>query len=143
MHKFCMIAWSLFLLSGCASFGQMKDGLNTLKGKKVRVAIDVLGKPSDKQINANKTIYTWSLNQRGSIVIPHILPGNGNHTYYQVIPVNHHCSIKLIADTNNEIIKWGYNGDIGGCANYINRLKAYRENTHRRLNILVPQGSSE
>lgn len=49
MKRACVFLIAMAVLSGCATFGQMEEGLNALMGKDARVAFIVLGYPSSKQ----------------------------------------------------------------------------------------------
>jgi Cys-rich repeat protein len=129
--------WKLLiaiLLAGCATFGQMEDGLRSLMGKSDREAFSVLGYPSAKQEFGNDTVYSWYVSQSGSLFVPQTstttgyvgrTPVYGTTTYTQAIPVNYNCQIKLVADKGGILRSWEYNGNIGGCAQYINRLNTY------------------
>ncbi len=136
MKKACLVLTVLAMLSGCATFGQMEEGLNALMGKDAMVAFDVLGYPSGKQQFGSDTVYVWSVSSSGALVLPQtsttygtvgMTPVYGTTTYNQVVPVNYNCLIKLVADSNDRLVKWEYNGNIGGCRNYISRLKGYAD----------------
>lgn len=127
-------------LAGCATFGQMEDGLRSLMGKPDGDAFAALGYPSAKQEFGSDTVYSWYVNQYGSLFIPqtsttigHVgqTPAYGTTTYTQAIPVNYNCQIKLIADKSGILKNWEYIGNIGGCTQYIRRLTDYlkSENT--------------
>jgi hypothetical protein len=133
---------SVVLLTGCATFGQLEEGLNSLIGKPDSEAFAVLGYPSSKQEFGNDTVYTWYENRSGTMFIPQVAttrghvgytPVAGTTTYTQAVPVNYNCQIKLIAGGNGILKQGGYSGNIGGCTPYINLLNTYREatNTHR------------
>jgi hypothetical protein len=122
------------MLSGCATFGQMEEGLQALMGKSEQIAFSVLGYPSNKQEFSGDIVYIWYLNQSGIIAMPQTAtttgyigttPVYGSTTYMQQIPVNYSCTIKLIASGDGMLKKWEYNGNIGGCTPYINRLKDF------------------
>lgn len=126
----------VIFLAGCATFGQMEDGLRSLMGKPDREAFSVLGYPSAKQEFGNDTVYSWYVSQSGSLFIPQTstttgyvgrTPVYGTTSYTQVIPVNYNCQIKLVADKGGILKSWEYNGNIGGCAQYIRRLNTYAE----------------
>lgn len=122
---------AVMLLSGCVTFGQMKAGLDVLMGQRTERAFDVLGYPSDKQEYGSDTVYTWYTNSTGTIFVPNVsttygsvgrVPVYAQTTSTQAVPVSYNCVIKLVA--NSGVLKrWEYNGNIGGCSAYIQRLK--------------------
>lgn len=125
----------MFLLSGCATFGQMEDGLNVLSGKNIQTAFNVLGYPTGAQQFGNDTVYFWTTNHSGGIIIPQTVSTQGyigripvynQAIYNQYVPMNYSCLLKLI--TGDSIIKsWEYEGNLGGCTAYIKRLKIYKD----------------
>ena len=132
--KYVIYVVFFFLLSGCVTFTQMENGLNALSGKDERVAFDVLGYPSGKQIFGSDTVYFWSVNSSGVMFLPQTstttgmignTPVYGTTTYNQAVPVNSNCLIKLVVNSNGKIFRWSYNGNIAGCEHYINRLNNY------------------
>lgn len=134
MKKISVVLFVFAMLSGCATFGQMEEGLNALLEKDARTAFAVLGYPSGKQQFGNDTVYVWSSNRSGTLLLPQTsttygtvgtTPVYGTTTYNQAIPVNYSCIIKLVADSNDRVIAWEYDGNIGGCEKYIMNLKKY------------------
>jgi hypothetical protein len=124
----------VILLAGCATFGQLEEGLNSLMGKQDTEAFSVLGYPSSKQEFGNDTVYSWYLSQSGTLFVPQTstttgyagrTPLYGVTTYTQAVPVNYSCQIKLIAGKNGTLKSWEFDGNLGGCTQYINRLKTY------------------
>lgn len=125
---------AVVFLAGCATFGQMEDGLRSLMGKPDSEAFSVLGYPSAKQEFGNDTVYSWYVSQSGSLFIPQTSittgyvgrsPVYGTTTYTQAVPFNYNCQIKIVADKSGIMRSWEYTGNIGGCTQYINRLSAY------------------
>lgn len=134
MKVFFMCLSLTILLTGCVSFSQMERGLESLVGENSQEAFNVLGYPSAKQEFGNDIVYVWSSSQSGTIFVPQTstthgtvgtTPVYGSTTYNQAVPVNYNCLIKLIADQDNTLRKWEYEGNIGGCAKYIRRLNDY------------------
>lgn len=134
MKKIIYLLFLSILVNGCATFGEMEEGLDALKGKEPRVAFDVLGYPSGKQQFGSDTVYFWTVNESGVVLLPqtsdvYATVGNkpvyGTVTSTQAVPVHHNCHIKLIADPSDRITKWEYEGNMGGCERYIRRLKAH------------------
>lgn len=127
----------VILLASCTTFDQLEVGLQSLMGKHVQTAFSVLGHPNTKQNFIGDDVYTWYLSQSGSIAIPQTstttgyvgnTPIYGSTTYMQQIPINYSCTIKLVTNSEGILNSWEYNGNIGGCMKYINRLKEYTEN---------------
>ncbi len=125
------------LLGGCATFGQMEEGLSALMGKSEAEAFAVIGYPSSKDIFAGDTVYTWLVSQSGTILVPQVatttgfvgrVPVYGSTTYSQPMAINHSCTIKLVANSAGILKNWEYNGNLGGCRRYIMRLKDYAKN---------------
>jgi len=114
----------------------MENGLNALSGKDIRTAFNVLGYPSGKQEFGSNTVYFWSGSRVGEMYLPQTsttygtigtTPFYGTTTSGQIVPVNYSCLIKLITNQNGMIISWEYEGNIGGCAYYIQNLNRYYE----------------
>lgn len=129
-----IILASCFLFSGCVTFGQMDTGLNSLVGKDKKVAFDVLGYPSQEQTFDSEKVYTWVNSTSGVMVYsaPETTYGTiGNKQFNAVtnrtnaIPVEYNCKIQIVTDTTGAITKYNYDGSIGGCESYIQRLNRY------------------
>lgn len=134
MKKIIIGGSILIILSGCVTFGQMETGLKALMGHDERVAFDLLGYPSAKQQFGEETVYTWAVSNSGVLIMPQTAtttgyvgstPVYGTTTYSEAVSVNYSCKIKLISDSNNVLRKWEYEGNIGGCESYINRLNTF------------------
>lgn len=124
-------------ITGCATFSSMEKGLDKLNGKNISEAFQLLGYPSGKQTFGQDTVYVWSNNQQGTMYMPQTattsgLVGNtyysGQTSYNQAVPVNYNCEIKIVATESGTIKNWQYNGNRGGCSNYISTLSKYAEN---------------
>lgn len=130
----------LIPISGCATFGQLEQGLSYMMGKPETVAFNVLGYPSGKQEFGGDTVYYWAVSSSGTLFVPQTsttygsvgtAPVYGSTTYNQAVPVNYSCQIKLVADPNGYLKHWEYNGNLGGCRNYIQRVNAYYRNSNK------------
>jgi hypothetical protein len=77
MKQFVTISFLIPILSGCATFGQMEEGLNALMGNKIETAFDVLGYPSGKQEYGSDTLYIWGRNVSGGLVLPYTATTSG------------------------------------------------------------------
>ena len=124
----------VILLSGCATFGQMDDGLNSLIGKDKNVAFQILGYPAQEQKFDDTNVYTWS-NKTNTVAMystPQTTFGTvGNTSFYGTttetgyLPVEYACKIQFATDIKGIIKNYNYDGNMGGCENYIRRLNAY------------------
>jgi hypothetical protein len=120
-------------LGACATFGDMDKGLASLMGQDAEVAFNVLGYPSNKQQFGDKTVYTWVRNQSSTLVTPQTVPsGTGYTTYNTYTPVNYNCKITLVANPSGKLVKWGYDGNLGGCGPYIRWLNNYRKKNEQQ-----------
>ena len=126
--------------AGCATFGQLEDGLSALMGRNESVAFDVLGYPSGKQEFGDQTVYYWSRSASGTMLIPQTsttygsvgtTPVYGTTTYNQAVPYNYSCLIKLAANKSGTLVHWEYDGNLGGCGAYIRRLNDFGKSTGR------------
>lgn len=138
MNKVRYFAFAIFIsaMAGCATFGQMEGGLNSLMGRSEQEAFSVLGYPSGKQQFGNDTVYIWEVSRSGTLLVPQTvttygsvgaIPIYGTTTYNQAVHVNNNCLIKIAANSGGILINWEYDGNYGGCSSYINRLDTYNK----------------
>lgn len=136
MKKFIVLSFVASLLSGCATFGQMEEGLNALMGHKDETAFNVLGYPSGKQEFGSDILYIWGRNASGNLALPQTTttygnvgttPFYGTSTSIQNVPYSYNCTIKLMANYQGILSHWEYDGNLGGCTPYIQRLNKFRE----------------
>ncbi|MCR9888042.1 hypothetical protein NB550_12200 [Vibrio parahaemolyticus] len=123
-----------FTLAGCATFNQLEQGLNNMMGEHESIAFNVLGYPDSAQQFGSDTVYYWAVNKSGTVFVPQTsttygsvgdVSFYGKTTYNQAVPVNYSCLIKLVSDSSGYLKSWEYDGNYGGCSNYINRVDAY------------------
>jgi hypothetical protein len=128
------LAVTLVTISGCATFGQLEEGLNALVGRNEREAFNALGYPNGKQQFGDDTVYVWGRSSSGTLFIPQTsqttgyvgtTPVYGTTTTTQAIPVNYSCTIKIIVGADSVIRTWEYDGNLGGCSGYIQRVNEY------------------
>ena len=159
MKRIGLVATIGMLLSGCV-FGMMEKGLGALVGKDVKTAFNVLGYPSGKQEFGSETVYFWSVSRSGTYSMPQTsttsgmvgtTPVYGTTTYYQQVPYNYTCLVKIITAKSGQIISWEYEGNLAGCSAYAGRLNDfYNENSQvvrdqpepEFNNLIVPAGVS-
>lgn len=126
----------IFILSGCVTSAQLETGLNYLLDRNISEAFQALGYPSGKQQFGDDTVYVWSVNQSGALVLPSSSTTTGNvgttsfsatTSSTQVVPVSHNCVIKLVTGPDKIIKHWEFNGNVGGCSEYSDRVDSYYE----------------
>ena len=129
---------SLFFIAtglvGCATCGQLEAGLNALVGRPEQDAFSALGYPSGQQQFAGDKVYVWGQSRNATMFMPQTstttgyvgtTPVYGSTTSMQAIPMNFNCTIKVIVDGGGTIKTWEYDGNMGGCKPYIDRLNSY------------------
>lgn len=131
MRRMIWVMATVTFLSGCQTFGQLERGLDALMGHSAQEAFGIIGYLTAKQQFGSDIVYVWSTSSSGALVFPSTSHSNGTvggvgyngtTTYNQVVPVNYSCLIKLIADENDRLKRWEYEGNIGGCSAYTSRL---------------------
>ena len=60
------------------------------------------------------------------------MPVYGTTTQNQMVPVNYNCLIKLVADSSGILRRWEYDGNLGGCSGYIERLNKFTESIPKK-----------
>ncbi|HFZ1920620.1 TPA: hypothetical protein ACIJX2_000037 [Serratia marcescens] len=124
-------------LCGCATFGQMDEGLNKLIGKDKKIAFQALGYPTQSQEFDGDQVYTWANTSSGVALYstPQTTYGTvgttsfyGTTTQTNAIPVEYNCKIQIVTDANSVIKNYNYDGNMGGCEGYIRRLNSYFSN---------------
>lgn len=128
-----MVLMGTVLLSGCATWGQLDEGLDSLINQPISTAIDRIGYPNSDQMIAGRKIYRWGNSQQSAMYVPtssYTYGTVGANTPYSAtttggtyVPVNYNCSIALEVDANEIIRRYQYNGNLGGCGSYIKALK--------------------
>lgn len=130
------------ILSGCATFGQMEDGLHGLIGQDVSAAVNVLGFPSSEREIAGMKLVEWGRSNSAAIMMPTTSTTTGyaqsgvrtatfSSATTSAVPMNlnFQCHIALQVDSNNVIRRYQYEGNLGGCAPYIRALKQSADNS--------------
>jgi len=125
-----------FILCGCATFEQMRRGLDALRGENIRTAYGILGYPSGKKDFGNETVYYWSTSGAYSYDMPitsntygsvGTVPYSASTTYYSQRTINYSCLVKIVANQYGTITTYSYYGNLVGCEPYIFRLNDYYE----------------
>jgi hypothetical protein len=118
-------------LTGCVG-DHMNDGLQSLVGQDIHVAVARLGYPDGQRTMLGDTIYIWSSNH--SAVLPltttNTTTGNvggvpvyGTQTNTNFVPMNFACTIQIATDKSGRITTWQWSGNMGGCQPYANALR--------------------
>lgn len=118
-------------LSGCLTWGGFEEGLASFKGRPVSEAFDVLGYPAQQQQFGDDTVYTWATSHTGVIVTPTTsttsgtvgsTPFRATTTGMGTTPVSYACTVKLIVGPDNLVRRYDFEGNMGGCEGYMQRL---------------------
>lgn len=137
MNKILIFAF-LSIASGCASFEKTQAGLDNLIGKDVQVAFHLIGYPTFKQEFAGDTVYSWSVNRSGTIMLPHTsfisgavgsTPVYGTVTTSSPVAINAACTIKIITNKSGVIKAREIEGNYAGCSQYMTVLSEYADIT--------------
>lgn len=122
------------VLTGCATMGQLEEGLAQLVGLPEQEAFKALGYPDAKEQFGSDIVYFWGQTRSTIIFMPQTsstisyvgnTPIYGTTTTTQAVPVQYSCTIKGITGSDGIIKTWEHNGSAGGCEPYIDRVKAY------------------
>jgi hypothetical protein len=125
-------------LTGCVS-QNMDQGLQALVGQDIHLAMNALGYPTGQQPLLGETVYTWSTTQTFATTTPVTTTTTGTvgnkavdtaTTTYVPTTGTYTCTVQIAADSNNRIKSFQWQGDVGGCAGYANRLKAVAASVH-------------
>lgn len=132
-------AASALLLTGCVTWGQFDQGLDSLVGRPLDDAINVLGMPTEERTVAGRRYIQWGSSSSGFIPVtsPSTTYGTVNTgrtfgtysaTTYSAayVPVEYSCSITLQIGADERIQKTQYEGNLGGCESYIQALNRFR-----------------
>ncbi|MEQ3745797.1 MAG: hypothetical protein ABNH53_06110 [Henriciella sp.] len=126
------IAASFLGLQACTTFSDLEAGLSDLTGQPQTVAFDRLGYPDNQMEVGEDKVYFWGYSNSFSLTTPTTqtttgyvggTPFSANTTGYQTNNYNYNCSIKLIVGPDEIVKRWEYQGNIGGCSQYVKRLK--------------------
>jgi hypothetical protein len=133
LKKLIAVTFFAIVTAGCATFGQLENGLNALVGRSDSEVFNVLGYPNGKQEFGADTVYVWGNSRNTTMFLPQTqtttgyvgtTPVYGTTTTTQAIPMNFNCTIKVIVSSG--LVKtWEYDGNLGGCEPYINRLNRH------------------
>ena len=115
----------VFVATSCATFDNIEAGLNSLVGRDITDAINVLGYPDGEREVVGKKVYTWHTSQFGSYSLPRTsydtgyvgsVPFSYTATTYTTQIYHYQCNIDLIVEDGWQIISWQLAGNVGGCS---------------------------
>jgi hypothetical protein len=138
-------------LSGCATFGQLEEGLDGLIGQNIQAAISVLGFPSGEREIAGIRVVEWGRSNNATFSMPtsstttgYLQSGTKMATYAATtnssVPVvmNFNCNIALQVDSSNVIRRYQYEGNLGGCEPYIKALNKKKSAIAKQIPLPAP-----
>lgn len=130
-------------LAGCATFGQLETGLNSLIGQDLSVAVAQLGFPSAEREVAGMRLVEWGRSNNATFAMPtsstttgYVQSGNRTANYSATtmsstpVTMNFQCHITLQVDSSNVVRRYQYEGNLGGCQPYIRALKEQAESAN-------------
>ncbi|MFZ7096718.1 hypothetical protein ACOPJQ_02390 [Luteimonas dalianensis] len=118
-------------LSSCLTWSGFEEGLASFKGRPISEAFDVLGYPAQQQQFGDDTVYTWATSHTGVAIAPTTsttsgtvgsTPFNATTTGMQTTSVSYACTVKLIVGPDNLVRRYDFEGNMGGCEGYMQRL---------------------
>jgi hypothetical protein len=131
-----ILVFSSLLLTGCMTVQQrLQQGLQSLHGQHLEVAMQRLGVPVGEEQVAGMRVLVWSTNEtrtdyvtRSTTASAGILGGEKTRNYGTKIDittpviVHAHCTVKLRVGKDDIIQGSGYDGDLQACRRYIHAL---------------------
>ncbi|WP_428898432.1 hypothetical protein Dip518_000627 [Parelusimicrobium proximum] len=110
-------------LTACMTMGYLENDLNALRGQDIQHAFNGLGYPDSHGPLGDKTIYYWgSAPTTGTVAMP--MQGSA---YPMMFSQSQSCTIKVVADANNRIVDYNYQGYPADCQKYIRSLNSYMQ----------------
>jgi len=104
MRIFIIVAAS-FTLSACVA--DMTKGLQPMVGKPASVAFAKIGMPTDERLIAGQKVYIWATSR--------LVGSRGEISDYN-------CTVRIFVDSIETITSYDWSGNLGGCANLMQRL---------------------
>ena len=138
------MALPFLLLGACTTFEDIDSGLTTFRGAPADSLIAALGYPDGERLVAGKRLLVWNTDRNVTTVTPVTSYNSGNASAYgssgsaygsysgtttSYVPTttNYNCTLLVEIDANNTIIGHDFEGNLGGCARYAERLKPYAQ----------------
>jgi hypothetical protein len=104
-----VLAASLLSLTGCGRtpFPVLEAQLDAVKGQAAPGVISKLGAPNEATIISGEKAYIWSSKDES------MLMGDA---------IGFHCRMRVFVDKADKITHYDFDGNVGGCARYAQRL---------------------
>ncbi|KJJ95059.1 hypothetical protein UB44_23370 [Burkholderiaceae bacterium 26] len=130
----------VLLVVGCAPLGQLESDLKGTIGRPASEVVDALGMPSSERTIADRHYLVWERSYSTSVAAPSATTTVGNFnttrtagtfssttlgTSYE--SANYSCKLVFQIGDDQRVAHVRYDGNLGGCSPYIDRLNAYRE----------------
>lgn len=132
----------LLLIFGCANTSKFNERLVSMVGKNENNLFNILGYPDKRMVIDNNTIvYIWENNESGyktkhrnNIVDGYVgdIPVSLYETKEYVVPYSYNCELKFVV-RNGIVITWEWEGNMGACKKYINRVNGYKDSVFNTL----------
>lgn len=132
MKKLITTISTLIALAGCSTTEDLQAGLGELKGKPYQAAFAKLGFPDSEKTIAGHKVYGWSTQNSGSYSVPQFntatsyVNGQAIYTNYQTskqVSYDYYCTVEVIVDASGIIAHTKFDGNIGGCETFAQRVK--------------------
>jgi hypothetical protein len=110
-------------LTGCVRtpFPTLDEKIDNMKGQPVRAVIDKLGSPQSVMQAGGEKVYVWSAGG---------LEALGSN-----------CTVKVFANREDKVTRYGYDGTVAGCGYYAHRLDE-KFDTFRSTTPMPPSNST-
>ncbi len=105
----------------------MEADLQWLVGQNIRVAIAHMGYPASQREIVGDTVYEWSIDRHGGVVLPTMSNTNGQiggvpysaNTYgTETVPTHSYCTIQLATTADGTVKSYHWEGNARGCLHY-------------------------
>lgn len=130
MKRLTLMATLLVALAGCAT--ALNDQLAAYQGQPIQNLVAKLGFPNSEQTIMRRKVYTWSNGGTYSSSEPVTTtttgyigtrPVSATSTSYISSADYLSCTIRIVVDENDRIMRWQWSGNNGPCLQYSSRLK--------------------
>jgi hypothetical protein len=127
---------AVLLLTACTPTpsqpNRMESDMRWLVGQNIHVAIAHLGYPASQREIAGDTVFEWSLDRHGSIVLPTVSTTTGQfdgspysqNTYgSETVQTHSYCTVQLATAADGTIKTYHWDGNTRGCQHYTRALE--------------------
>lgn len=128
--RWIVVMATVLTLAACVGT-RMNEHLKPLLGQNISAAVGRLGYPDGTRDMLGDTIYVWSTEHTGMMVLPTAsttygaiggMPYSSTTTGLGLMPAHFFCRVQLGTDAAGTIKNYQWNGNPGGCARYANAL---------------------